>query len=107
MAGTKEGGRKAAAKNLDKNPNFYNEIGKKGGQKGHTGGFYAHPELAKIAGRKGGAISRRNLDKSSIASLDSRRKKYADQVAKQAEHDDFIMEKLLNIVNSEKENEQD
>ncbi len=59
MAGTKEGGRKAAAKNLARNPNFYAMIGAKGGKNGHTGGFAANPELARIAGRKGGQISRR------------------------------------------------
>lgn len=59
MAGTKLGGQKAAAKNLAKNPNFYAEIGKKGGENGNTGGFAANPELARIAGAKGGRISRR------------------------------------------------
>lgn len=59
MAGTKAGGLKAAAKNLAKDPNFYAKIGKKGGQNGRTGGFAANPELARIAGAKGGRISRR------------------------------------------------
>jgi general stress protein YciG len=59
MAGTKAGGRKAAAKNLQRDPDFYAKIGKKGGQLGHTGGFAANPELARIAGAKGGRISRR------------------------------------------------
>jgi general stress protein YciG len=59
MAGTKAGGLKAKAKNLAKNPNFYAEIGRKGGQNGRTGGFAANPELARIAGAKGGRISRR------------------------------------------------
>ena len=59
MAGTKLGGKKAAAKNLAKNPNFYKEIGKIGGQNGNTGGFAANPELARIAGKIGGTISRR------------------------------------------------
>jgi len=59
MAGTKEGGKKAALKNLQRNPSFYAEIGRKGGQRGHTGGFAANPELARIAGAKGGRISRR------------------------------------------------
>lgn len=59
MAGTVTGGKKAAAKNLAKDPNFYAKIGKKGGQRGHTGGFAANPELARIAGAKGGRISRR------------------------------------------------
>ena len=63
MAGTKEGGRKAAAKNLAKNPNFYKEIGAKGGRNGNTGGFAANPDLARIAGQKGGKISRRGPNK--------------------------------------------
>ena len=32
MAGTKAGGKKAAAKNLAKDPNFYAKIGAKGGR---------------------------------------------------------------------------
>lgn len=59
MAGTKIGGQKAAAKNLAKNPHFYEDIGRIGGQNGNTGGFAANPELARIAGAKGGQISRR------------------------------------------------
>ncbi len=59
MAGTVAGGRKAAAKNLAKDPLFYAKIGAKGGQNGHTGGFAANPQLARIAGAKGGKISRR------------------------------------------------
>lgn len=59
MAGTKTGGLKAAAKNLQKDPDFYAKIGRKGGQNGRTGGFAANPELARIAGAKGGRISRR------------------------------------------------
>ena len=60
MAGTKEGGKKAAATNKEKyGSEFYANIGRKGGQNGHTGGFAANPELAKEAGRKGGAISKR------------------------------------------------
>lgn len=64
MAGTKEGGKKAAATNKAKyGKNFYAEIGAKGGRNGHTGGFAANPELAKIAGRRGGLISRRGSTK--------------------------------------------
>lgn len=59
MAGTKAGGLKAAAKNKAKDPNFYAKIGKRGGERGHTGGFAANPALARIAGAKGGRISRR------------------------------------------------
>lgn len=64
MAGTKAGGRKAAATNKKKyGEGFYAEIGAKGGRAGHTGGFAANPELAKIAGQKGGRISRRGKAK--------------------------------------------
>jgi len=59
MAGTKAGGKLAAAKNLARDPLFYSKIGRKGGVNGHTGGFAANPELARIAGAKGGRISRR------------------------------------------------
>ena len=63
MAGTVEGGKKAAAKNLAKDPRFYAKIGAKGGKNGHSGGFAANPELARIAGKKGGTISRRTSKK--------------------------------------------
>jgi uncharacterized protein len=59
MAGTKAGGKLAAQKNLARDPNFYAKIGAKGGRNGNTGGFAANPELARIAGAKGGRISRR------------------------------------------------
>lgn len=59
MAGTTAGGKLAAKKNLARNPNFYREIGAKGGRNGRTGGFAANPELARIAGQKGGRISKR------------------------------------------------
>ena len=60
MAGTREGGAKAAATNKQKyGSEFYAKIGAKGGKKGKTGGFFANRELARIAGAKGGKISRR------------------------------------------------
>ena len=60
MAGTKAGGQKAANTNKAKyGKDFYAEIGRKGGRNGHTGGFAANPELAKIAGTKGGKRSKR------------------------------------------------
>ena len=60
MAGTKAGGVKAAKTNKSKyGKDFYAEIGRKGGKYGHTGGFAANPALARIAGAKGGRISRR------------------------------------------------
>lgn len=64
MAGTKVGGQKAASTNKAKyGKDFYAEIGRKGGRNGHTGGFAANPELAKIAGAKGGRISKRGKAK--------------------------------------------
>lgn len=60
MAGTKAGGRKAAITNKKKyGQDFYANIGRKGGTNGHTGGFASNPELAKIAGAKGGRKSKR------------------------------------------------
>lgn len=63
MAGTAAGGKKAAEKNLARDPNFYAKIGAKGGTMGHTGGFAANPDLARVAGAKGGRISRRRSTK--------------------------------------------
>ena len=60
MAGTKAGGQKAAATNKALHgSDFYAKIGAIGGKKGRTGGFGANPALARIAGAKGGRISRR------------------------------------------------
>lgn len=60
MPGTKAGALKAVQTNKQKfGKDFYREIGRKGGKAGHTGGFYNNPELAKLAGAKGGRISRR------------------------------------------------
>lgn len=61
MAGTKTGGQAAAATNKAKyGADFYARIGAMGGTKGKTGGFYANRELARVAGAKGGRISRRS-----------------------------------------------
>ncbi len=60
MAGTKEGGLKAAATNKSKyGDDWYTKIGAVGGKNGTTGGFYANRELARVAGAKGGRLSRR------------------------------------------------
>ena len=70
MAGTSVGGKKAAAKNLARDPEFYSKIGKKGGQNGRTGGFASYNDCecsefpflhrkARCAGAKGGRISRK------------------------------------------------
>ncbi len=69
MSGTLEGGRKAAATNKAKyGKEFYANIGRKGGKNSKNGGFASEkigkdgltgPERAKLAGRKGGTISKR------------------------------------------------
>jgi uncharacterized protein len=60
MAGTKAGGKAAAATNKKKyGSDFYAKIGSKGGKLGRTGGFFANRELARSAGARGGRISRR------------------------------------------------
>ena len=60
MAGTKKGGELAAKTNKAKyGANFYAMIGAKGGKKTGAKGFALNRELAREAGKKGGAISRR------------------------------------------------
>jgi len=60
MAGTKEGGKKAALTIKSKyGKGFYAGIGAAGGRKSHTGGFFKNRELARTAGAKGGLKSRR------------------------------------------------
>lgn len=62
MSGTLEGGKKAADTNKTKyGYDFYEKIGRLGGQKSTTGGFAKNPELAKVAGRKGGKASRKKI----------------------------------------------
>lgn len=69
MSGTKAGGAKARQTNYERHgADFYVRIGKIGGMHGTTGGFFSDKvgkdgltgrERARIAGRKGGLISRR------------------------------------------------
>ena len=68
MSGTKTGGLKASETNRKRHgEDFYSRIGRKGGLNGHTGGFHANPELARIAGAKGGRISKRGPAKNKPA----------------------------------------
>lgn len=72
MAGTTEGGRKAAATNYKLHgADFYAKIGAKGGRNGHTGGFASDVigkdgltgrERAKLVGAIGGFRSSRRKD---------------------------------------------
>lgn len=64
MAGTKEGGKKAAQTNMKKyGKDFYRINGAKGGRNGHTGGFASNPDFAREMGRIGGKISKRGKAK--------------------------------------------
>ncbi len=88
MPGTKAGAAKAAATNKAKyGENFYKEIGRKGGLNGHDGGFKAYPELAKLAGKKGGSISSRSLD--GKKDLETRRKNYNKNHNELSQHLEF------------------
>lgn len=62
MSGSRIGGAKAAAANLKKDPDFYRKIGRLGGIAGNTGGFASNPKLAKLAGARGGHLSKRGKD---------------------------------------------
>lgn len=58
--GTPAGGKKAASTNKKKyGKDFYVNIGRKGGASGCTGGFFANPALAKVAGARSGRISKK------------------------------------------------
>ena len=60
MAGSRKGGLKAAKTNKARyGSNFYEKIGQIGGRISTGGGFAKNPELAKIAGQKGGRASQR------------------------------------------------
>ena len=73
MSGTIKGGKKPAETNKKKQgAGFYARIGRMGGKKSTTGGFASTKigldglsgiERAKIAGRKGGLISKRGKSK--------------------------------------------
>ena len=65
MAGTKEGGLKAAKSNKERyGSDWYAKIGSIGGKNGHTGGFASMPiEKVREAGRKGGKKSKRGKSK--------------------------------------------
>jgi general stress protein YciG len=68
MAGTAKGGQKAADTNRARHgKDFYARIGAVGGKKGTTGGFAANRDLARIAGAKGGRVSRRRSVKTDTA----------------------------------------
>lgn len=69
MSGTAAGGRKARDTNLADNPNYYREIGGRGGRATYDGkkGFASNRELASRAGRIGGLKSRRGKSRAQTA----------------------------------------
>lgn len=84
MSGTIVGGKKAALTNKIKHgSDYYVRIGRKGGHNGHTGGFAANPELAKLAGQKGGKISKRGMSKAKI-----------EQIRKELEEDKEFIKRI-------------
>lgn len=77
MSGNHAGGLKAKAKNLARDPEHYIKMGRAGGKKGRTGGFYdrrpwykklLHPKNPKAvqAGKIGGAKSSRGPSKKTL-----------------------------------------
>lgn len=67
MSGTKAGGLKAARTNkLLYGDDFYRMMGRKGGKATGMKGFALNPERAKIAGAKGGRISKRGPAKKKV-----------------------------------------
>lgn len=74
MSGTIIGGKKAAATNKAKyGNNFYQQIGRIGGERGHTGGFAYNRALASIAGAKGGRKSKRGSKSMTDSKIEPRR----------------------------------
>jgi general stress protein YciG len=64
LSGNKAGAAKAKAKLLERDPDYFKNLGRLGGKKtmaqgSKPKGFAADPERARIAGTKGGQISRR------------------------------------------------
>lgn len=73
MSGTREGGLKAKMRNLERDPEFYSNIGRKGGLVSCNGGFASNkigddgltgPERARKVGQIGGRRSKRGPAKS-------------------------------------------
>lgn len=67
MAGTKIGGKKCAETNIEKfGKDFYQKMGAIGGSKRTENtkkkGFGSNRELARLAGKRGGRVSRRSKE---------------------------------------------
>lgn len=72
MSGTKAGGLKALKTNKERyGEDYYKTIGASGGRKSRGGGFAANPELARIAGAKGGRNSKRGASKKQTSATET------------------------------------
>lgn len=60
----------------------FKRAGAKGGHLGHEKGFYKNRELARTAGAKGGAVSRRGLSKKTLELLEKNRTTIIDMVSR-------------------------
>ena len=102
MSGTKEGGQKGAKTKIERyGKDFYKNIGKKGGKNGHTGGFYANRDLARIAGAKGGKISRRGPAKKTQKKVTKKTTKPVNMVREIREQEGTVF-KLREVKTREK-----
>ena len=64
MSGTTKGGLEAAKKNVERyGKDFYARIGAKGGRATVPKGFARNRALARIAGARGGRVSRRSAER--------------------------------------------
>ena len=81
ISGTQAGGLKTRETVYSKyGTDYYTNIGQKGGRtSGVKKGFAANLALAKIAGAKGGRISRRGSDRESAAKIE----KYAEDIKRE------------------------
>jgi uncharacterized protein len=62
MAGTREGGLKAAATLKKRNPKFYVQIGSEGGKQEVEKGYSMNRTLASLSGFKGAKIRKERYD---------------------------------------------
>jgi len=66
MGGTKDGAKKRTAKLLAQDPDYFRRIGAKGKKGGKLSSGSFTPQTAKVAGAKGGRISKRGPSKSKL-----------------------------------------
>lgn len=97
MAGTKIGGVKAVDTTRRRHgERFYAQIGRIGGSRGHTGGFYGNRELASAAGRLGGMVSRRGHARGrKLTDQEKRALRRRKEIKKAFEHLERVKQKAM------------